>query len=74
MTALPLLARLLGVVRQRFVVAPLSCGGKSSDVLTGEKTVWSDRAEREMSDKMAWSRPIWLPPIADNRPDWHQAD
>lgn len=72
MTVLPLLARLPYAIG-RAVVA-LSHKGRSSDIRTWEGAVCSDRLEREMSDRMARSGPIWLASVCDNRADWHPAD
>ena len=64
MTALPLLARLLGAIG--WTVAVLSHRWTSID----EGTVCSDRLEREMNDRMAQTQPIWLASVCDNRSDW----
>ncbi|HEV2503569.1 MAG TPA: hypothetical protein VGV39_10860 [Mesorhizobium sp.] len=72
MTALPLLARLLGVVALAFAV--LSRRWTSIDLLPPEGAICSDRLEREMSERMQWSRPVWLASVFDNRPDWHPVD
>lgn len=74
MTVFAPFAILPHAIGRRFAAAAFSRKRGSSDISAGEGTAWSDRLEREMSDRMTWSRPIWLAPISDNRPDWHQAD
>lgn len=72
MTALPLLARLPGVVALAFAV--LARRWTSIDILPSDGAVCSDRLEREISERMQWSRPVWLAPMVDNRSDWHPVD
>lgn len=72
MTALPLLLRLPSAIR--WIVTVLFRKRRSTNIGACEGPICSDRLEREMSDRMARSGPIWLASTSDNRPDWHPAD
>lgn len=67
MTVLPLVAKLLSAIGRAVVFRD----GRSTGIpTTGEGAVCSDRLEREMGDRMARIRPVWLASVCDNRFDW----